>query len=159
MSVYGFTANDINGKERTLEEFKGNVLLIVNTASACGLTPQYAGLQSLYEKYNGELVVLGFPCNQFGEQEKGDSEEIKTFCDLRFNIKFPLFEKIEVNGAGAHPLYKYLVHEKPGILGTEAIKWNFTKFLIGRDGEPVKRYAPTTTPEEIDADIAALVKG
>ncbi|MCD2173723.1 glutathione peroxidase [Rhizobium sp. C4] len=159
MSVYGFTANDINGKERKLEEFKGKVLLIVNTASACGLTPQYAGLQSLYEKYNGELVVLGFPCNQFGEQEKGDSEEIKSFCDLRFNIKFPLFEKIEVNGAGAHPLYKYLTHEKPGLLGTEAIKWNFTKFLIGRDGEPVKRYAPTTTPEEIDGDIDALVKG
>lgn len=159
MSVYGFTANDINGKARKLEEFKGKVLLIVNTASACGLTPQYAGLQSLYEKYNGELVVLGFPCNQFGEQEKGDSEEIRNFCDLRFNIRFPLFEKIEVNGDGAHPLYKYLVHEKPGILGTEAIKWNFTKFLIGRDGEPVKRYAPTTTPEEIDGDISALVKG
>ncbi|MCD2176352.1 glutathione peroxidase [Rhizobium sp. C1] len=159
MSVYGFTANDINGKERSLDEFKGKVLLIVNTASACGLTPQYAGLQALYDKYNGDLVVLGFPCNQFGAQEQGDSEEIKSFCDLRFNIKFPLFEKIEVNGAAAHPLYKYLVHEKPGLLGTEAIKWNFTKFLIDRDGEPVKRYAPTTTPEEIDGDIAALVKG
>jgi glutathione peroxidase len=157
MSVYGFTANDISGKPRALADFKGKVLLIVNTASACGLTPQYAGLETLYEKYDGELVVLGFPCNQFGEQEQGDSEEIKSFCDLRFNIKFPLFEKIEVNGQGAHPLYKYLTHEMPGVLGTEAIKWNFTKFLIGRDGEPVKRYAPTTKPEEIEADIAAQI--
>lgn len=159
MSVYEFQANDIDGKPRSLSEFNGKVLLIVNTASACGLTPQYDGLQALYEKFEGELVVLGFPCNQFGEQEKGDSEEIKSFCDLRFNIRFPLFEKIEVNGAGAHPLYKYLTHEKPGILGTEAIKWNFTKFLIGRDGEPVRRYAPTVTPQEIEGDIAALVEG
>lgn len=159
MSVYEFQANDIDGKPRSLSEFNGKVLLIVNTASACGLTPQYAGLQALCEKFGGELVVLGFPCNQFGEQEKGDSEEIKSFCDLRFNIRFPLFEKIEVNGADAHPLYKYLTHEKPGILGTEAIKWNFTKFLIGRDGEPVRRYAPTVTPEEIEGNIAALVEG
>ena len=156
MSVHDFTMTAIDGTKRSLQYYAGKVLLIVNTASACGLTPQYEGLEALY-KANPDLVILGFPCNQFGEQEQGDSEEIKSFCDLRFNIKFPLFEKIEVNGDGAHPLYKYLTHEKPGVLGTEAIKWNFTKFLIGRDGEPVRRYAPTTTPEEIEADIQALV--
>jgi glutathione peroxidase len=159
MTVYDFEATDISGKTRKLSEFSGKVLLIVNTASACGFTPQYAGLETLYETYKDDLVVLAFPCNQFGEQEKGDSEEIKTFCDLNFNVKFPLFSKVDVNGDDAHPLYRYLTHEVPGILGTEAIKWNFTKFLIGRDGNPVKRYAPQVTPEAIEADIKAQIDG
>jgi glutathione peroxidase len=157
MTVYNFEAADISGKTRKLSEFSGKVLLIVNTASACGFTPQYAGLETLYETYKDDLVVLAFPCNQFGEQEKGDSEEIKTFCDLNFNVQFPLFSKIDVNGDNAHPLYRYLTHEVPGILGSEAIKWNFTKFLIGRDGNPVKRYAPQVTPEAIEADIKAQI--
>ena len=158
MSIYEFEANDINGRKRSLSEFKGKVVLVVNTASACGLTPQYAGLQSLYEKYKDDLEILAFPCNQFGEQEQGDSEEIKSFCDLRFNVKFPLFEKIDVNGDSAHPLYKYLKDALPGVLGTEAIKWNFTKFLIDRNGNPVERYAPTTEPAAMEDDIVKLIK-
>ncbi|MBO3761016.1 glutathione peroxidase [Ciceribacter sp. L1K23] len=153
MTVHDFTAFDITGKERQLSEFTGKVLLIVNTASACGFTPQYEGLQQLQEKYADDLVVLAFPCNQFGAQESGTNAEIASFCDLRFRVTFPLFSKIEVNGNDAHPLYKYLTHEVPGILGTEAIKWNFTKFLIGRDGVPIARYAPTTKPEAIAPDI------
>lgn len=157
MSIYDFEANDITGKPRKLEEFKGKAMLIVNTASACGFTPQYAGLETLYEKYKDDLVVLAFPCNQFGEQEKGDSEEIKSFCDLRFNVSFPLFEKIDVNGPEAHPLYQYLKTSLPGILGSKKIKWNFTKFLIDREGNPVKRYGPPTKPEEIEKDVKALL--
>lgn len=157
MNVYDFEAVDINGNTRPLADFKGKVLLIVNTASACGFTPQYAGLETLYEKYSADFAVLAFPCNQFGAQEQGDSEEIKNFCDLRFNIRFPLFEKIEVNGDGAHPLYKYLKEALPGVLGTEMIKWNFTKFLIDRDGNPVKRFAPNDKPEDIEGDIKALI--
>lgn len=157
MSVYGFTANDINGKERKLDEFRGKVLLIVNTASACGLTPQYAGLQSLYEKYNGELVVLGFPCNQFGAQEPGSADQIEEFCRVSFGLSFPLMAKIEVNGAGEAPLYSWLKSEAPGLMGTKSIKWNFTKFLIDRKGNVVRRYAPTDKPESIAKDIEKLL--
>lgn len=157
MSVYDFQAIDIRGKNRDLSEFAGKVLLIVNTASACGFTPQYEGLQELQDKYPDDLTVLAFPCNQFGAQEKGSEEEIATFCDLNFKVSFPLFSKIDVNGDGAHPLYKYLTHEEPGILGTEAIKWNFTKFLVGRDGMPIARYAPTTTPAAIEPDVVKAI--
>ncbi|MCO6185454.1 glutathione peroxidase [Rhizobium sp. L1K21] len=157
MSIYDFEAVDISGKPRKLAEFRGKIMLIVNTASACGFTPQYAGLETLYEKYKDDLVVLAFPCNQFGEQEKGDSAEIKDFCDLRFNVTFPLFEKIDVNGPEAHPLYQYLKKALPGLLGSQKIKWNFTKFLIDRDGKPVQRYGPPTKPEAIEKDIVALL--
>ena len=158
MTVYDFKARDITGKERALSEFAGRLLLIVNTASACGFTPQYEGLQTLQETFGDDLVVLAFPCNQFGAQEKGSDEEIASFCDLRFRVTFPLFSKIDVNGAQAHLLYRYLTHEAPGILGTEAIKWNFTKFLIGRDGKQVKRFAPTTKPQDLTQEIEALLK-
>lgn len=121
--------------------------------------PQYEGLQELQDRYKGDLVVLGFPCNQFGAQEKGSDGEIASFCDLNFKVAFPLFSKIDVNGENAHPLYRYLTHEAPGILGTEAIKWNFTKFLIGRDGQPIKRYAPTTAPAAIAPDIEKAMRG
>ncbi len=157
-TIYDFEAIDISGNPRKLEEFSGKAMLIVNTASACGFTPQYEGLETLYEKYKDDLVVLAFPCNQFGKQEKGNSEEIKNFCDLRFNISFPLFDKIDVNGRDAHPLYKYLKKALPGLFGTGKIKWNFTKFLIDRDGTPVKRYGPPATPAEIEKDIADLLK-
>ena len=153
MNLHDFHAIDIDGKNRDLSEFAGKLVLIVNTASACGYTPQYEGLQKLQETFAGDLVVLGFPCNQFGGQEPGGEDEIKAFCEINYKIGFPLFAKVEVNGANAHPLFKYLTHEVPGILGTEAIKWNFTKFLIGRDGQPIARYAPGTRPEAIEDDI------
>ncbi|MCA1968009.1 MAG: glutathione peroxidase [Rhizobium sp.] len=153
MNLHDFHAVDIDGKNRDLSEFAGKLVLIVNTASACGYTPQYEGLQKLQETFAGDLVVLGFPCNQFGGQEPGGEGEIKAFCEINYKIGFPLFAKVEVNGANAHPLFKYLTHEVPGILGTEAIKWNFTKFLIGRDGQPIARYAPGTRPEAIEDDI------
>jgi len=153
MNLHDFHAIDIDGKNRDLSEFAGKLVLIVNTASACGYTPQYEGLQKLQETFAGDLVVLGFPCNQFGRQEPGGEDEIKAFCEINYKIGFPLFAKVEVNGANAHPLFKYLTHEVPGILGTEAIKWNFTKFLIGRDGQPIARYAPGTRPEAIEDDI------
>lgn len=153
MNLHDFHAVDIDGKNRDLSEFAGKLVLIVNTASACGYTPQYEGLQKLQETFAGDLVVLGFPCNQFGGQEPGSKDEIKAFCEINYKIGFPLFAKVEVNGANAHPLFKYLTHEVPGILGTEAIKWNFTKFLIGRDGQPIARYAPGTRPEAIEDDI------
>ena len=126
-SVYEYSAKDINGKEINLSQYKGKVLLIVNVASKCGFTPQYKGLEEIFEEYKGEVVVLGFPCNQFGAQEAGNAEEIKNFCSLTYDVKFPLFEKIDVNGANAHPLYEFLKEAKPGLLGTEGIKWNFTK--------------------------------
>ncbi|MFN7010463.1 MAG: glutathione peroxidase [Allorhizobium sp.] len=153
MNVHDFHARDIDGKERSLSEFAGKLVLVVNTASACGFTPQYAGLQTLQETFADDLVVLGFPCNQFGSQEPGSEDEIKSFCDINYKVGFPLFSKVEVNGKDAHPLFRYLTHEVPGILGTEAIKWNFTKFLIGRDGVPIARYAPVTKPESIADDI------
>jgi len=157
-NVYQFDANSLSGQPQPLADFRGKVLLIVNTASECGFTPQYAGLQTLQESYQARgFDVLGFPCNQFGKQEPGDADQIGTFCESRFHVSFPMFEKIDVNGAGAHPLYKWLTSEKPGLLGTQAIKWNFTKFLVRRDGSIFKRYAPTTKPEEIRADIEALL--
>ncbi|MBP1852598.1 glutathione peroxidase [Rhizobium halophytocola] len=157
MTVYEFSATDITGRERSLAEFAGKVLLIVNTASACGFTPQYAGLQALQDRFAGDLVVLGFPCNQFGAQEKGSDDEIASFCDLTFRIGFPMFSKIDVRGADAHPLYRYLTRTAPGILGTRAIKWNFTKFLIDRNGLPIARYAPNTRPDSMESDIAKAI--
>jgi glutathione peroxidase len=153
-SVYEYTVKDINGKEVSLSEYKGKVLIIVNVASKCGFTPQYKGLEEIFEEYKGEVVVLGFPCNQFGAQEPGDAAEIQNFCGLTYDVKFPLFEKIDVNGGKASPLYEFLKQSKPGILGLEAIKWNFTKFLVNRDGEVVKRYAPNDKPEAIKKDLA-----
>jgi glutathione peroxidase len=157
-SIYPLSAK--NNKNETIEfkNYKGKVLLIVNTASACGLTPQYEGLQALYAEYQGQnFEVLAFPCNQFKQQEKGSSEEIQQFCNLRFNIKFPLFDKIEVNGANTHPLFSFLKDKAPGILGSKSIKWNFTKFLINRKGEVVQRFAPTTKPEKIKTAIEKLL--
>ncbi len=157
-TVYEFSAKSIDGKNRKLADYKGKVLLIVNTASKCGFTPQYKGLEALQQKFGKKgLAVLGFPCNQFGEQEPGPESEISEFCEINFGVTFPLFAKIDVNGDGAHPLYKYLTRAKPGLLGSEAIKWNFTKFLVGKNGEVIKRYAPTTTPEDLTADIEAAL--
>jgi glutathione peroxidase len=157
-SVYDFTARTIDGAERSLGDYRGKVLLIVNTASQCGFTPQYKGLEALQRKYAGRGVeVLGFPCNQFGHQEPGDAEEIKNFCSLTYDVSFPMFAKVDVNGPAAHPLYDYLTRTKRGVLGTRAIKWNFTKFLVGRDGKVLARFGPTTTPEALDARIAAAL--
>ncbi len=156
-SVHEFTVKDIDGKEVSLEKFHGKFLLIVNVASMCGFTPQYEGLEALYKELSGKAEVLGFPCNQFGKQEPGDEEEIKNFCSLNYNVSFPMFSKVDVNGSDAAPLYKFLKGEKPGVLGTEAIKWNFTKFLIDRDGKVVKRYAPTDKPEDIKKDIEKML--
>lgn len=152
-SIYDFTARDIDGKDRALSEFRGKVLLIVNTASQCGFTYQYKGLEELHRKYAAQGVeVLGFPCNQFGKQEPGDADEIKNFCSLTYDVTFPMFAKIDVNGPKAHPLYDYLTRQKGGLLG-RGIKWNFTKFLIDRDGNVIGRYAPTVKPEALDAII------
>jgi glutathione peroxidase len=157
-TAYDFTAQSIDGVDQPLAAYRGKPLLVVNVASKCGFTPQYAGLQALYAKFQTQgLEVLGFPCDQFGHQEPGDESEIKTFCSTRYDVTFPLFAKIEVNGANAHPLYRWLKSEKAGILGTEAIKWNFTKFLIDRTGQVVRRYAPSDTPEKIDKDIASVL--
>jgi len=157
MPVYDYSAQRLDGHEESLSAYRGQVLLIVNTASACGFTPQYAGLESLYEKLHRDgLTILGFPCNQFGAQEPGSEAEIGQFCLKNYGVTFPMFAKVEVNGEAAHPLYKYLKDAKPGVLGTEAIKWNFTKFLIGRDGEPVARYAPQVKPDELEAPIRNL---
>lgn len=153
-SVYDFSAQTLNGKARKMSDFKGKVLLVVNTASKCGFTPQYAGLEDLYKKYKERgLVVLGFPSNQFGEQEPGADSEIAEFCEVNYGVTFPMFSKVDVNGDGAHPLFKYLTSSKKGLLGSQAIKWNFTKFLVGRDGTVMERYAPTTKPEDIASDI------
>ena len=157
MSIYQFSAINNKGEEVSLENYKGKVLLIVNTASKCGFTPQYAGLQELYKKYDGKVEVLAFPSNEFGGQEPGNDDEIAQFCDLQFNISFPLFSKIEVNGSGTHPLYEYLKSEAPGLMGSKKIKWNFTKFLVDKDGKVVSRFAPTTKPEAIKADIDKLL--
>jgi glutathione peroxidase len=154
-TLYDFTVDDIEGRQVALDRYKGKVLLVVNTASKCGFTPQYQGLEALYRKYREQgLEVLGFPCNQFGAQEPGNEQEIATFCETNYNVTFPMFRKVDVNGNATAPLYRYLKHEKPGLLGTEAIKWNFTKFLVGRDGEVVARYAPNDTPESIEPDVA-----
>ena len=144
--------------EQTLNDYAGQVLLIVNVASHCGYTPQYTGLEALYKRYRQKgLAVLGFPCDQFGHQEPGEAAEIREFCSLNYQVSFPLFAKIQVNGAAAHPLYRYLKSARPGLLGSEAIKWNFTKFLVGRDGAVLKRYAPADTPESLVADIEAAL--
>ena len=157
-TAYDFSARDIDGGERALREFAGQALLIVNVASKCGFTPQYGGLEALWRKHrDAGLAVLGFPCDQFGHQEPGDEAEIKQFCSLNYDVTFPLFAKIDVNGAGAHPLYRWLKAEQPGVLGTEAIKWNFTKFLVDRSGRVVRRYAPNDTPEKIDEDVQKVL--
>jgi glutathione peroxidase len=157
MNLYEFNVKTIDGQTETLAKYQGQVLLIVNVASKCGFTPQYVGLEALYRRYRGEgFAILGFPCDQFGNQEPGSEEEIQNFCSLTYDVTFPLFAKIEVNGDGAHPLYEHLKKAKPGLLGSEAIKWNFTKFLVDRDGQVQKRYAPTVTPEKIEEDLMPL---
>jgi glutathione peroxidase len=157
-TIYEFTADNLAGKPVNLEQYRGKVLLIVNTASKCGFTPQYEGLEQVYQQFKDKGVeVLGFPCNQFGSQEPGGSDEIGAFCQKNYGVTFPMFSKIDVNGEQAHPLYKYLKSEKSGILGLEAIKWNFTKFLIGKDGSVYKRYAPQTPPKDLMEDIEKLL--
>ena len=157
-NVHDFSARAIDGVDRSLAECKGKVLLVVNVASKCGFTPQYSGLEALQRQYADRgFAVLGFPCDQFGHQEPGNEEEIRKFCSLNYDVTFPMFAKIEVNGAGAHPLYEHLKSSAPGVLGTEGIKWNFTKFLVDREGRVVRRYAPTDKPESLAADIEALL--
>ena len=156
--VYDFEVNLLNGAPVKLSEYRGKALLIVNTASQCGFTPQYRGLENLYDKFKVRgLEVLGFPCNQFGKQEPGSSEEIAEFCSVNYGVTFPMFEKIDVNGKDTHPLYRYLKREARGVLGSEPIKWNFTKFLVSREGKVVERYGSTTKPEQIEADIEAAL--
>jgi glutathione peroxidase len=158
MNVFDFMAPDLSGTDQPLAQWRGHVLLIVNVASKCGFTPQYAGLQQLYERHKDRgLVVLGFPCDQFGHQEPGDEAAIGEFCSVNYGVTFPMFAKIDVNGAGTHPLYEHLKSAQKGVLGTEAIKWNFTKFLVGRDGTVLARYASTATPEQIEPDIVPLL--
>lgn len=157
-TVYDFSATTIDGKDRSLGDWRGDVLLIVNTASKCGFTPQYAGLEALHQDLSERgLRVLGFPCNQFGSQEPGSNEDVAQFCEVNYGVSFPMFAKIDVNGDGAHPLFTWLKQESPGLLGTEAIKWNFTKFLVNRDGKPVERYAPATKPDDLRDDIGKLL--
>jgi len=157
-TVYDFDALQINGKSVALSQFKGKAMLIVNTASACGFTPQFAGLEELHKTYGKKgLVVLGFPCNQFGAQDSGSNGEIAEFCQLNYGVSFPMMAKIDVNGAKAHPLYQWLAAEAPGLLGSKSIKWNFTKFLVGKDGSVLKRYAPTDTPASLAQDIEAAL--
>ena len=159
-TVYGFSANSIQGNAIKLNQYKGKAMLIVNTASACGFTPQFGGLEELHKSYGDKgLVVLGFPCNQFGAQDSGSNGEIAEFCQLNYGVSFPMMEKIDVNGSGAHPLYQWLSAEAPGLLGSTAIKWNFTKFLVGKDGAVIKRYAPTDTPAGMAKDIEAALAG
>jgi glutathione peroxidase len=158
MNLYEYTVTTIDGQTETLEKYRGQVLLIVNVASKCGFTSQYAGLESLYRRYkeNG-FAILGFPCDQFAHQEPGSEAEIRNFCSLTYDVTFPLFARIEVNGSGAHPLYEYLKKAQPGLFGSEAIKWNFTKFLVDRRGEVLKRYAPNDTPEKIEESLRKVV--
>jgi glutathione peroxidase len=157
-TLHDFTVNDIDGKPRALSEWRDQVVLIVNVASKCGFTPQYEGLEALYRAHHAKgFSVLGFPCDQFGHQEPGNADEIKNFCTLNYEVSFPLFAKIEVNGAKADPLYRWLKSERPGLLGLEAIKWNFTKFLVDRAGQVVSRHAPTDTPASLEKDILALL--
>jgi glutathione peroxidase len=158
MSIYDFHAKTIDGSDQSLEEYRDQVLLIVNVASKCGFTPQYTGLEALHRKLHPRgFSVLGFPCDQFGRQEPGNEQEIRSFCTTKYDVTFPLFSKIEVNGPDTHPLYKYLKHSQPGILGSEAIKWNFTKFLVDRNGEVVKRFGSVDKPEAIEGEVSALL--
>jgi glutathione peroxidase len=158
-SLYDFSATSIQGQPADFGAQRGKVFVIVNTASKCGFTPQYDGLEKVYEKYHNQgFEVLGFPCNQFGGQEPGESNDIAQFCEKNYGVKFPMFEKVDVNGDGAHPLFNWLKDQAPGLLGTKDIKWNFTKFLVGRDGKVVDRYAPTTRPDAIAGDIEKLLK-
>jgi glutathione peroxidase len=161
MTVYDFSATRLDGTPVSLGEYRGRVALVVNVASRCGFTPQYSGLEALYRRHKDEgFVVLGFPCNQFGAQEPGSSDEIASFCSRTYDVTFPMFGKVDVNGPNEHPLFRFLKDEKPGALGTKSIKWNFTKFLVERDGHVLKRYGSSTTPNDIDADVvAALAKG
>ena len=157
-TVYDYVAKTLGGQEQALADFRGKVLLIVNVASECGFTPQYAGLEALQRKHAAEgFAVLGFPCNQFGAQEPGSEAQIRQFCESSYGVSFPMFAKIAVNGPDTHPLYVFLKSSEPGLLGTEGIKWNFTKFLVGRDGKVIKRYAPATKPEAIEADIVSAL--
>jgi glutathione peroxidase len=157
-SVYDFEAVSIDGKPAHLSTQRGKVMLIVNTASACGFTPQFAGLEKLWETYKDRgLVIVGFPSNEFGSQDPGSNDEIASFCQLNYGVTFPMMEKVKVNGDNAHPLWKWLTNEAPGILGTKGIKWNFTKFLVGKDGRVIKRYAPNDAPESITKDIEAAL--
>lgn len=157
-TAYGFSAVDIDGQPRSLETYRGQVLLIVNVASQCGYTPQYTGLERLWRTYRDRgFAVLGFPCDQFGHQEPGDEAQIRAFCSLQYDVTFPMFAKVDVNGVDAHPLWTWLKRERPGLLGTEAIKWNFTKFLVGRNGRVLRRYAPGDAPESIEGDIEAAL--
>ncbi len=159
-SIYDFSARDIDGRMRSLDEWRGKALLVVNVASRCGFTPQYAGLEQLWrEQRELGLVVLGFPCDQFGHQEPGDEAQIKAFCQTRYAVSFPMFAKIEVNGEHADPMYRWLKGERKGVLGSESIKWNFTKFLVDRKGQVIERYAPTDTPAKIGKDTLALLQG
>jgi glutathione peroxidase len=158
MSVYDYSAKTLDGQDVSLADYRGKVLLIVNTASKCGFTPQFEGLEALYRDYKDRgLTILGFPCNQFGAQEPGNAEEIASFCSLTYDVTFPMLAKIDVNGPSAHPLYAFLKKEQKGILGTEGIKWNFTKFLVGRDGEVIERFAPNTKPEDLKVAVEALL--
>ena len=159
MNIYDFSVRSIDGIDLPLSKYRGSVLLIVNVASKCGFTPQYAGLEALHKQYYERgFEVLGFPCDQFGHQEPGNEAEIKEFCSLTYGVSFPMFAKIKVNGADAEPLYAHLKEARPGVLGLEAIKWNFTKFLIGKDGVPIKRYAPADKPESIEGDVEAALR-
>ncbi len=154
-TLYDFSATLLNNKPKNLADLQGKVVVVVNTASQCGLTPQYEGLETLYRKYKEQgFEILGFPCNQFGSQEPGDAKEITEFCQINYGVSFPMFEKIDVNGDATHPLYKWLKHSAPGLLGSEAIKWNFAKFLIGKDGAVIERFAPTTSPADMESAIA-----
>ena len=156
--IYSFKAPRLNGQEQSLADYEGKVMLVVNTASKCGFTPQYEGLEKVYQHYKDKgLVVLGFPCNQFGAQEPGGKEEIQAFCQLNYGVSFPMFDKVDVNGSNTHPLYEYLKKQATGVLGSESIKWNFTKFLVNREGKVVDRFAPTTKPEDMVRDIEALL--
>lgn len=156
-NIFEFDAKKLNGENISLKEFEGKTIVIVNTASKCGLTPQYEGLENLYKKYKDKgLVILGFPCNQFGQQEKGTAEEISEFCEINYGVSFPMFDKVEVNGTNAHPIFKYLKSKLRGIFGSD-IKWNFTKFIIDKNGNPVKRFAPTTKPEKMESYLQKIL--
>ncbi|MFL2698094.1 MAG: glutathione peroxidase [Gammaproteobacteria bacterium] len=157
-TIFEYTCKDVLGQDKSLSDLEGKVTLIVNTASNCGFTPQYEGLEDMYQKYKEKgLEILAFPCNQFGNQEPGTNEEVKEFCSLNYGVSFPIFSKIEVNGKNADPLFKFLSSSKKGLLGSGQIKWNFTKFLINKDGKPIKRFSPTTTPEKISSEIDKIL--